>query len=241
MSYINKYFDQVYVITYKGNEIRHQHIRKEFEKHNIKFKFIYGPKGQDLDISQMIKNNKIYNIKKYCNFLKTQQNVIAITLTHKNAYEDMIKNNYQKCLFCEDDVFFCKNFENKFKNFIDNLKDVNWSILQLGQFNDKNRIIKSNRIIKDDHIDVRINKNLNLNWCFYGGAFCYGVNNKAVKILYNNIFPIRKAIDGYLGDLSNFHSKKRGQYYIWVYAPFIPIAFDGSHSKEIGFESTSYI
>ena len=42
-----------------------------------------------------------------------------------------------------------------------------------------------------------------------GGAHYYAITNNTTSILINNLYPINKAVDGYIGDMTNYWTKKK--------------------------------
>lgn len=232
MSIINKFFDKVYVVTCKKLEKRHEYIKKHFRERNIEFEFIYGPSVESLNLSEYNLSKKFSNIKK-CNYQ------LCILLTHKLVWDKIIENNYEKCLICEDDVFFPDFFEKEFTDFSKNLTNINWDLLQLGW--------QPHNFVWDK--DKILNKFVKKNWCFIGGAHCYGVNIKAIQTLLstvtwfkknvsdndNNFFrkkQIHKTIDGYIGDLTTPHMKNQHKIYLYCYSPIKCLAFDCSHGNK---------
>ena len=219
---INNFFDKIYIITMKKNKDRHEYIKNLFlEKNIINYKFIYGIEGENVDINQMLKNNIIN--KNMINL----PNPIGTILTHNDAWKDMLNNNYKQCVFFEDDVYFLDEFNKNFENFMNNIP-LDWSVLQFGWLPPKYR---------NKH-DIKINEYVMNNWSTVAGAHFYALNSKSVKILIDNLYPIKKAVDGYIGDMTNPWSKEKN-INLYAYSPTICFAVDCSHNfgNKIHFKS----
>ena len=172
MSIVNNFFDKVYVLSIKRLTKRQEHIKKHFKERNIEFEFVFGFDKDTLNMNE-------YNINKK---KKLDSFQIANILSHKCVWEEILKNNYENCLICEDDVFLPDFFENKFSQFIKNL-DNKWDILQFGWQPYK-------YIPKGNNINKYVRKNLS----FIAGAHCYGINYKSCKELINFITWLKKKI-----------------------------------------------
>lgn len=113
---------------------------------------------------------------------------IACALGHLLVYEDIVKNKYEKCLILEDDFIFSSEINNVFNTIVPDIPD-NWELL----------FFAHSKKIRQKHKNV----NSSFVFCgFYGGmcndSSCYALNNKAANELFDNIFPLKSASDGYL-------------------------------------------
>jgi len=220
---VNNYFDQVYVISMEKNKERHSYINDLLNKMNIKFVYKFGPEGENINTKEYFDNKLITDR------MLNMPNPIGTILTHKMAWDDMILNNYQKCLILEDDVYFFSEFKSYLNDCINNKDFNNWDVFQLGwlppsYFNSEDKII---------------NKYLRIKWSSVGGAHCYAITNNTASILINNLYPINKAVDGYIGDMTNYWTKKEKNIYLNCYSPNKCLAIDCSHNNgnTIKFES----
>ena len=210
---INAFFDKIYIITMKKNKERHKYIIDLFEKKNItNYKFIYGIEGENIDTKQYFKKNLIHK------WMLNMPNPLGTILTHKDAWQDMIDNNYKQCVFFEDDVYFLDEFDKNFNNFMNHVPE-DWAVLQLGWIPPSFRY-------KDD---IEINNYVLKKWSSVSGAHFYALNNKSAPILIDNLYPIKKAVDGYIGDMTNPWTKQRG-INLQAYAPIKCFAVDCSHN-----------
>jgi GR25 family glycosyltransferase involved in LPS biosynthesis len=155
-SWLNNIFDEVYVINLERATERREFIEAEFEKYNVKFKFIKAVAGKDL------KNipAKLFETYKNCKFVTHRSSEIkrhqeedalkGITkkydqydigcelgalLSHLSIYTDMIKNDHSECLVLEDDMAFPEQFEDRFQEMQMNLPtDYNFVFLSGNPF-----------------------------------------------------------------------------------------------------------
>lgn len=111
VSNLNQYFNKIYCINLKRHINRWKKVSVMFDKFEVNVERIEAIDGNS------IKNN-IYNLR------PAQYGCL---MSHKLAYEDAIKNNYDKILMLEDDIYFDKNI-----NTYDFSKLPEWDILYLG-------------------------------------------------------------------------------------------------------------
>jgi GR25 family glycosyltransferase involved in LPS biosynthesis len=232
---VNKYFDKIYVVTTKRLTNRHIYIAKHLKNLDIEFTFIYGPDKKDINVEQYnISDNLHTNNQEY------RQHEIACLISHSNAWKSIINSNFEKCLILEDDCFFHPNFIKKNNLFLKNIENINWDLIQYGWIPPE---------LKREQ-DLKINNFVIKQWCFVAGAHCYAITKKTAKILLDNLIffkndfkhencgklyrkgVISKSVDGYIGDLSNPHTKKNNKIYIQSYRPFECLAFDCSHGNK---------
>lgn len=217
MSIINSFFDKIYVISMTKNTERHDYIKSLFTDMKIyNYSFIFGPEGENINPKELYNQNKITQ-----NMISLP-NPIGTIETHKMAWLDIINNNYEKCLIFEDDVFFFNNFENNLTVFLNNLTNLKneWSILQIGWLPPSYSNPK----------DKKINDYVKLRWSGVGGSHCYGISLQASKTLVENMYPINKAVDGYIGDMTNPWTKEKKNIYLYCYSPVKCLAIDCSHN-----------
>ena len=227
---INKFFDKIYVITIRPNKERHKYINELFEKKKItNYEFIYGKESKNLNIREMVKNKLVHPKWLDEEVGGRQQHAIDCILTHKAAWKDMVDNNYNQCVFFEDDVHFLDEFDKNFDNFIKNVPE-DWSVLQMGSTTPNFRYPK----------DKKINDFVIKSWATCSGTSFYALTKKSAKILIDNLYPITKGSDGYIGDMTNSWTKQRG-IYLYAYTPTKCFAVDCSHyyGQSIQFKSAS--
>ena len=216
---LSEYFDQIYVIHLNESLDRKKLIIEQVEKYikeKTKITIIDTINKNTIDKDVLVKNELVAypgnsnckNIrindkpeplpspngyKCWCNNrghndLINYNGRIACALGHFLVYEDIVKNGYQKCLILEDDFIFSSEINNVFSNIVNDIPD-NWELLYFANA----------RKIHQKH------KNVNSSFVFCGfnggmcsDASCYAINDKAANELFNDIFPLRSAADGYL-------------------------------------------
>lgn len=123
---LNQYFDRIYVPYIDDNEINHMKWR--LEELGVEVEYFRGYNG--------------HKCIKYDNFLKAQiikkksdSSIILLTKgqyghinTFINILKDAKKNNYNRILCLEPDIYFCKDFNDKYNNY----KDIDYRILYFG-------------------------------------------------------------------------------------------------------------
>jgi GR25 family glycosyltransferase involved in LPS biosynthesis len=117
MNILNKYFSKIYVISSYASQNRLHDLLPFFEKEQIEFELVIGPK------------------KKYFKQDYTKTNNTEGVQSCISAIESiLLKESFLKSeTFCimEDDVFFDDAYQSKLTNFFDKLPN-DWDILNLG-------------------------------------------------------------------------------------------------------------
>lgn len=128
---------KIFVIHYKKLIERKKNILQQFAKYNItNFEFI------DIDRDELTNYNTNMFANKYSNSL------IAITLSHFQAYKEIAKK-YKHALILEDDVILSDNFSVKLANYMAQLP-IDFSMLFLGD--GCNLHIETNKIIPNQYV-----------------------------------------------------------------------------------------
>jgi GR25 family glycosyltransferase involved in LPS biosynthesis len=121
IKHFSEIFDNIYVINLKESVDRKIHIIQEFERIGIKKYQIFEATHYDSDESKNIYNSNLVKKfpncfrcnKKRCdcenNFLTPFQ--IGNWCSFLNVFADIIKNDYNFVLICEDDIVFTKQYE----------------------------------------------------------------------------------------------------------------------------------
>jgi GR25 family glycosyltransferase involved in LPS biosynthesis len=145
MSFINKFFDKIYVINLFDKIERWEKVSKQFRNRNIKidrFVAIDGRCKQQGDKGCNAKAKTFetsYNIKiSNKRSLPSMELIPAASLTIGTILilRHMVKHKLKHILICEDDIELSHGFEKKFKQGIDELKGTKyekmWDVLYLG-------------------------------------------------------------------------------------------------------------
>lgn len=94
--------DKIYVLSVKSFSDRISHIKKQFEKHNINFEFIF-----EYDADEITGQSEAEAIFNQSSLTKSHKSLI---LKHVQAWKNCIKNGYKNILVLEDDVVLRENF-----------------------------------------------------------------------------------------------------------------------------------
>ena len=98
----------------------------------------------------------------------------------------MINKNYKKCLILEDDCIFTEELNN-FNNIIEDIPD-NWELLYLGH----SHLITNNNTQEENARFKKLIKGV-------AETHIYGITLDCAHKLIRNTYPIRAAVDGFLG------------------------------------------
>jgi GR25 family glycosyltransferase involved in LPS biosynthesis len=193
---MNDLFDKIYIINLKESTERRQFMETQLQHLCINNYKIIEPVGaNNIDI-EYLKSNKLFAYpnndfcKKECScggnghILTSGQ--IDLHLAHFKIWNDMIQNNYSKCLILEDDCIFTENM----RDFVEILSvaPANWKLLYLGH---SQKIHQYNSENIDNPFFFKLVNGIN-------ETHIYAVTNECAQILIDNTYPIRAAIDGYL-------------------------------------------
>lgn len=145
MSYLNKFFDKIYVINLFDKTERWKKVSKQFKTRGIDVERFVAIDGRckdqgeggceaKLKTFEMTYDIKISNKRK----LPLRELIPAASLTIGTILilRHMVKHKLKHILICEDDIELSHGFEKKFKEGIKELKKTNlekkWDILYLG-------------------------------------------------------------------------------------------------------------
>lgn len=129
---LQSYFDKVLVLTVPRFKERQQKIKQRLE--GISFEFFFGADKNDLTpeyINQHYRYDKKNSLAVSYTFKPLNTGEIACSLSHRNIYQAMIDNNWNRVLVFEDDVV---PDHEKLSLLYDCLKELpdNWELFYLG-------------------------------------------------------------------------------------------------------------
>lgn len=105
IQFLQHYFDKIYVITIHRAVERQQQVKHQLD--GLTFEFFYGVDKQNLD-KDIIDTHKKHNTNKTRLFYRKNRRMkpgeLACSLSHRNVYNNIIENGYQRVLIFEDDV-----------------------------------------------------------------------------------------------------------------------------------------
>jgi predicted O-methyltransferase YrrM/GR25 family glycosyltransferase involved in LPS biosynthesis len=192
--------DKIYYINLSDRTDRNSHFIEQCATHNIPLDKICrfeAVNGETYLFSEMEKY--LFRNCDYLNML-AKLKIMGNQLSHYNIFLEMIKNNYQYIIICQDDVVFkngfCKYIDNLMSN-IDNVTDA--EIIHLGFHNYACRdVFLSWDLSKLNNDDDEITKNIvNNEICKLKGKFddqhnsnnslCYIITRKGAQNYVNYI------------------------------------------------------
>lgn len=143
-SFLNKYFDHVYVVNLENAVNDKMKVSNHLKQNGINFEIFKATNGYEGDAYKKYEEyckRPIGDFKRYTEYsdiekkrgspLISSAGAMGYIHTYINIFKDAKKNQYKRFLILEDDILLANNFEEKFKTFINNIKD-DWKILQLG-------------------------------------------------------------------------------------------------------------
>ena len=176
---IFNYFDCVYIINSINERYKIKNLHNLFKKNKSNIKVINKEiKNKDnIHIYNNFELNKLENN----NFFIKSEIEISNLISHLNCLKDMKYYNYKKILILEDNVNINNNFNNIFKDIINNIN--NYDILFLGnlQSNWENINLNDNNFYKSNS--------------YSSGFFSYSITNNILDILINYYENFDKPID----------------------------------------------
>ncbi len=140
---LNNYFDKIVVITLQRSANRQAHIKKALD--GLRYEFFWGADKNDFTIDDLVEKN-IYDetlAEKHHRYgIPMNPGQVGCALSHKNIYEDIVRNNYQRTLILEDDVALIESSLRSFPAIITELPQ-DWELLYLDyNKNEKNQLLK---------------------------------------------------------------------------------------------------
>ena len=128
---VNSVFDEVYLINLKEDTVKLERMKRKLTELNISY-----------TLFEAVNGNKIFNKKKIIdrNGVICGYGAYGCKLSHVGILEDAKKNKYRKILVLEDDLFFDKEFNRKFReNYFDLIinQNTDYKLLYLGSSKDK--------------------------------------------------------------------------------------------------------
>ena len=106
---VNAVMDMVYVLSVKTFSQRIAHIKKEMQKHNINFQFVFAHDIPEID-SELL----------YKSFAESAMTMAqkSLVLKHIYAWQDAESHGYRNILIFEDDVILNKKFGEYFSKIV---------------------------------------------------------------------------------------------------------------------------
>ena len=235
------YFDQIYIIHLDDLLDRKELIISQIEKYNMKKVTIIDAVNKNKINLEKLKEKDLiaYKGHKYC---KEKINIngykcwcngnghedvlrytgrVACALSHNLVYENMLKNNYEKCLIFEDD-FMINDSIKKISNELCEDIPKDWELMYFcNSYTARFVGAKYNRSYYYMTQPV-----------FDAGA--YSIKKEIAEIFVKNMFPIRAAADGYIEKMMITYEKQN------IYASIHNISLNGSLMKKMDSSNDNY-
>ncbi len=141
LSYLNTWFDEVYLINLKSRSDRLLTMFSKLEALNIRVRVIEAINGSEfphLYEYQQYKQLPIGALHSPPWEKMSEKKAIAspgawgLLKTFRMVLRDAQEKRYRRILVLEDDAVFIQGFESAFRNFTQKIGDRNWKILSLG-------------------------------------------------------------------------------------------------------------
>lgn len=170
---LNDYFDHVYFINLSKDTERYEHMEEVFGYLNIS---ATRWRATTPEVFSKIENP--YNISKYH---------MACLTSHLTLIREALVRGHKKILILEDDIIPVKDFNKKFKEFVDNVPSWDMMYLSYIRTNDDTTMWTY-----EDNILVDVDKNVIKAKNFWSGM-AYALTEKTMIMIldwYENNFPI---------------------------------------------------
>jgi glycosyl transferase, family 25 len=210
--FLNSFFDHIYVITIPRAIERQENIRHRLD--GLNFEFFYGVDKQENSLEQL-QSDGLYNEGKarlYHRYSKAlTHGEVACALSHKNLWQLIAENKYNKVLIFEDDVVP----DEKTLPFIPQVLNElpkDWELMYLGY--DKNekrlkgkqrfyqvlsalKLLKWNQIMVKNLYPKRISKHISISG-FHDMTHAFAVTYKGAEKLLKLQTPVSFTADNAL-------------------------------------------
>ena len=197
---LNQLFDGIYCINLPSSRDRRLNMEKEFKFHQCNATFIQAISPIDLEYQEAKKNRQIdpkyqprcYCIKKCKHASRLlRESEIAISLSHRSAYNKIIENDDKISLIVEDDVVFHKNIDKIISHIFDKglkellLSDTPIIVFCGGRNNPGLKINEPNKY------NYHFTKN-----GFYSN-YCCILNKRGAQVLAKKALPVNRPDDSF--------------------------------------------
>ena len=138
ISFLQLYFDKIFVVSLPRFTGRQQQI--EVRLQGLNFDFFWGADKLQMDDDD-VRSNGTYDEQRAKKLQRQGKALnlgeVACSLSHRNVYEWMIKNNWKKILILEDDVLPLYNNLNLLPGVLNELP-ADWELVYLGYLKHEN-------------------------------------------------------------------------------------------------------
>lgn len=138
ISFLQLYFDKIFVVSLPRFTGRHQQVEQRLQ--GLNFDFFWGADKLQMD-DEDVRSNGTYDEQRAKKLQRQGKALnlgeVACSLSHRNVYEWMIKNNWKKILILEDDVLPLYNNLNLLPDVLNELP-ADWELVYLGYLKHEN-------------------------------------------------------------------------------------------------------
>ena len=138
ISFLQLYFDKIFVVSLPRFTGRHQQVEQRLQ--GLNFDFFWGVDKLQMD-NEEVRSNGTYDEQRAKKLQRQGKALnlgeVACSLSHRNVYEWMIKNNWKKILILEDDVLPLYNNLNLLPGVLNELP-ADWELVYLGYLKHEN-------------------------------------------------------------------------------------------------------
>ena len=138
ISFLQLYFDKIFVVSLPRFTGRHQQVKQRLQ--GLNFDFFWGADKLQMD-DEEVRSNGTYDEQRAKKLQRQGKALnlgeVACSLSHRNVYEWMIKNNWKKILILEDDVLPLYNNLNLLPGVLNELP-ADWELVYLGYLKHEN-------------------------------------------------------------------------------------------------------
>lgn len=138
ISFLQLYFDKIFVVSLPRFTGRHQQVEQRLQ--GLNFDFFWGADKLQMDDDD-VRSNGTYDEQRAKKLQRQGKALnlgeVACSLSHRNVYEWMIKNNWKKILILEDDVLPLYNNLNLLPGVLNELP-ADWELVYLGYLKHEN-------------------------------------------------------------------------------------------------------
>ena len=138
ISFLQLYFDKIFVVSLPRFTGRHQQVEQRLQ--GLNFDFFWGADKLQMD-DEDVRSNGTYDEQRAKKLQRQGKALnlgeVACSLSHRNVYEWMIKNNWKKILILEDDVLPLYNNLNLLPGVLNELP-ADWELVYLGYLKHEN-------------------------------------------------------------------------------------------------------
>ena len=171
---------KTYIINLDRSPDRLKDMTEKCKKANLNFERFPAYDGSKLNLNKMI-DDKI--LVKENNMMI---GAIGCSMSHLNLWKQSIDRGDEIVLVLEDDCIIPENFWEKFNIYYKQLPS-NWDLFYLGASNINGKKISDNILTPNKNIVSTSTENT--------GMYAMLIKKKLLKVLYDNVIPIRDNID----------------------------------------------